>query len=625
VCGIAGIAAFAGQGVSEERLLRMRDAMAHRGPDDVGTWISVNRQQGLAHRRLAIIDLSPGGKQPMRGSRGQSRIVLNGEIYNYRELRSELAALGWSFRTESDTEVLLAAYGEWGDRCVEKLDGMFAFGLIDEERGCLVLARDRAGEKPLYLRQTASGVAFASELKAILVLEDVERKIDTRALNFYLSYGYVPAPLAVVAGIEKIPPATQVTIDLMNGTRRERAYWSLPRLTDTQASEVELEQELDRLLARAVRMQMVADVPVGISLSGGVDSSLITAFAARVSSKPLRTFTATFPDARRYDEAGFARTVANYFGTDHHELVVGRDIAVDLPEMIRQFDEPLADSSLLPTFAISRLTRQHVTVALGGDGGDELFGGYSIYGQTLRLAKLSARVPRGVRNITGRLALAALPVGWRGRNLMASLRRDLRYQHVTATSVFGEYDRLRLVSGEVRERIGDAIGEPEMVRYARISSSDPLDWMTRSDFASYLPGDILAKVDRASMRVALEMRSPWLDRQVMEFAFGAVPTDLKFRAGRSKELPKRLARRLLPKELNVDRKQGFSIPLEQWIAHDWRERLDAATAALVDGGVVRRSAVNALTMGQERGRSNSTRLFSLLMLGGWMETYRMSL
>jgi len=208
---------------------------------------------------------------------------------------------------------------------------------------------------------------------------------------------------------------------------------------------------------------------------------------------------------------------------------------------------------------------------------------------------------------------------------MASLRGDLRYQHVAATSVFGEYDRLGLVSGEVRRRIGDALGEPEVVRYARFSSNDPLDWMTRGDFASYLPGDILAKVDRASMRVALEMRAPWLDRQVMEFAFGSVPTDLKVRDGRSKELPKRLARRLLPKELDVDRKQGFSIPLERWIAHEWRETLDAATTALVDAGVVRRSAVDALTVGQEHGRSNSTRLFSLLMLGGWMETYRMSL
>ena len=401
MCGIAGVVSR--KASSDSRWLEpARRSLLHRGPDAEGEWRSIDGFAALAHTRLSIIDLSPSGAQPMVDGSGLRCIVFNGEIYNFLELRTELAALGHQFRSKSDTEVILAAYREWGDGCVERLDGMFAFALYDSAARQLFMARDRAGEKPLYYRLSEGVLSFASELKALMEDPSLERRIDPSALDCYLYMGFVPGERCILLGCNKVPPAHALRFDLQTGQLRVWRYWSAPRgpVADD-CDEIELLEELEALLAGAVRRQMIADVPVGILLSGGIDSSLVTAMAARTGST-LRTYTARFPEASEFDETEHARLIAR-LSTEHVELSVGRP-SVDIMQILsRQFDEPVVDSSMIPTYLICRSVREHCKVALGGDGGDELFGGYRHYNRLLWLRDQVAWIPRPVRSA------AALP------------------------------------------------------------------------------------------------------------------------------------------------------------------------------------------------------------------------
>jgi asparagine synthase (glutamine-hydrolysing) len=378
MCGITGIVDCDGVG-DRAPLAAMRDTLRHRGPDDSGEWWSADGRVGLGHRRLAVIDLSPGGHQPMSDETGTT-IVFNGEIYNYRELRTELETAGHCFRSRSDTEVILKAYAAWGADCLARLDGMFAFALMDAQAGRLFMARDRAGEKPLYYSMTGRRMTFASELKALMAHPATPRRIDAAALDAYLAYGHVQGSLCILAGVHKLPAAHALTFDVASGAVHIWRYWDLPpEAPDTTASLDSLAQELESLMEAAVRRQLVADVPVGVLLSGGIDSGLVTALAARVSDRPIRTFTMTVPGHPGLDEAPFARAVAQHCGTVHTELAA-ESVSFDLlPMLARQYDEPLGDSSIVPTYAVCRLIREHATVAFGGDGGDELFGGYPHY------------------------------------------------------------------------------------------------------------------------------------------------------------------------------------------------------------------------------------------------------
>ena len=375
MCGIVG---FAGrEAIDQEQLRTMCATLSHRGPDSSGEWYAADGTVGLAHQRLAIIDLSPGGHQPMASGDRTVHIAFNGEIYNYLELKQELVSAGHSFRSASDTEVILEAYKRWGEGFVEHLGGQFALALYDEEKRVLFLTRDRAGEKPLFIWNTPRRIVWASELKAILAFPDAPRRIDHDALQYYLALGYVPGDMCIFQGMRKVAPGTILRVDVQTGEIRSRRYWDLPEYAEGSParSAEELEAELGDLLLESVRRQMIADVPVGVLLSGGVDSSLITAMAARISSKPVKTFTVTFPGHGTFNEAPFAATVARHFGTDHTELAAPAVQSDILPMLMRQYDEPIADSSIVPTYLVSRLIRQHATVALGGDGGDELFGG----------------------------------------------------------------------------------------------------------------------------------------------------------------------------------------------------------------------------------------------------------
>jgi len=616
MCGLVGTATTTPQS-DRGWLATSRDTLMHRGPDDAGEWWSDCGRVGLAHRRLSILDLSPFGRQPMRRPDARLSIVFNGEIYNFADLRSELERLGHSFRTLSDTEVLLAAYAQWGTACLTRLNGMFAFALFDEPRQRLFLARDRAGEKPLFYNFSGSSLYFASELKALLAHPALHRRIDAEALDCYLATGLVPGDRCILQGYRKLPPGHAMTFDLCEGAARVWRYWQLPELdprADT-ADDSALLDELDVLLEDAVGRQLVADVPVGVLLSGGLDSSLVTAMAVRRSNK-VRTFNISFPGHGHLDESLHARLVARHFSTNHTELMAEPTSAELLPLLVRQFDEPMVDSSMFPTFLVSRLMRQHCTVALGGDGGDELFAGYNHYSRLLWMQQRSGAVPAPLRRLMAHGAERLLPPGLKGRNYLQSLGIDLRDGLPLLVSYFDATTRRRLMRRHATHPL-----VAEHIHGARVPrQTDLLQRATRMDFENYLADDILVKVDRASMLNSLEVRAPLLDVRVIEFAFGKVPSRLKATQSEKKILLQRLAARLLPPEFDRKRKQGFSIPLANWLkAGPFRDLFwDTLTCndVLFDSSTVR-----GLLKGQDRGFSNGERLFALVQFELWRKCY----
>lgn len=621
MCGFVGVAASVPQ--NEGTWLTTACAtLRHRGPDDAGSWWSEDGRVGLGHRRLAILDLSQAGHQPMHlEGRGLS-IIFNGEIYNFQELRGSLDGLGYRFKSHSDTEVLLAAYDAWGTDCLAKLNGMFAFALFDGPRRRVFLARDRAGEKPLFYHASGGKVYFASELKALLANPALPRRIDASALDCYLAMGYVPGNRCILEGFSKLPPAHAMTFDLDTGGLNVWRYWELPQL-DSQAAadtidEAALLNELEALLEDAVGRQLVADVPVGILLSGGVDSSLITAMAVRRSSKVL-TFCIGFPGSSG-DETEHARLVARHFGTVHTELAAQPGTADLIPQLARQFDEPMVDSSMIPTWLVSNLVRQHCTVALGGDGGDELFGGYGHYNRLLWTQAKMGALPLPVRRAASIGATALLPTGFKGRNWIQALATDFRYDVPLIANYFDPNARRQLLPGRTRPQ-----PDAEQIFAQRVPrGGDLLQRATRMDFNNYMAEDILVKVDRSAMANSLEVRAPFLDYRLIEFAFGKVPSHMKTTRTARKIILKRLCERLLPPEFDKQRKQGFSVPMAAWLKQGpfrelfWSVLLDSQT-------VFDKSAVTSLLKGQDNGYGNGERLFALVQFELWRREYDVTL
>lgn len=620
MCGIVGSASINPQ--SNRTWLRIsRDILTHRGPDDAGEWWSGDLRVGMAHRRLSILDLSPLGHQPMYLHGREITIVFNGEIYNFAELRRELEQCGHGFRSHSDTEVLLAAYAEWGTDCLSRLNGMFAFAIYDACQQRLFFARDRAGEKPLFYWLAGGTLYFASELKALLAHPDLPRRIDPEAMDCYLTMGFVPGYRCILQGYHKLPPAHAMTFDLRQGAVQVWRYWQLPDLGgDIGAiNENVLLDELETLLEDAVSRQLVADVPVGILLSGGVDSSLVTAMAVRRSSR-VRTFSIGFAGHGDLDETPHARLIARHFGTEHIEMMAEPTTSDLLPTLACQFDEPMVDSSMFPTWLVTRLVRQYCSVALGGDGGDELFGGYKHHSRLLWMQQRLAHIPSWLRHSISLAAERWLPVGLKGRNYLQGLDMDLRKSLPLIANYFDATTRRRLMQGHS--------GHPiiaEAICAGRIPSQpDLLQRVTRMDFQDYLAEDILVKVDRTSMLNSLEVRAPLLDLRVIEFAFGRVPSYLKATISDRKILLKRLATRVLPPEFDKQRKQGFSIPLAEWLKVGpfrelfWNTLL--SQDCIFDGITVR-----SLLQGQDRGRNNGERLFALVQFELWRKHYGVSL
>jgi len=616
MCGIVGIVSRL-HAVDRELLVAAATRMRHRGPDGDGVWIAPDRTVGFAHRRLAVVDLSSNAAQPMLSPDGTSVIVFNGEIYNFRDVRAELAAKGFTFRTESDTEVLLTAYRVWGEACLDRLVGMFAFAIADLSRREVFLARDRVGEKPIFYRADGNGIVFASELKALLELPGTDRVVDPDALNAYLALGYVPADACILRGVRKLPAAHALLVPMDSGLPRVWQYWTLPD-EEAPPGRHDLQDELERRLRASVRSQLLADVPVGVLLSGGLDSSLITAVAASESARPIRTFSVAFPGHGTLDESAHARLVAGAFSTIHTELVVDAGAVGVLPALAAQFDEPMADSSMIPTYLLSRAVREHVTVALGGDGGDELFGGYPHYSWLLRLESLKRWAPASARRVIAGCA-QRLPEGVRGRNYLTGFGQDLGSAIAHTNLYFNERAR-RAMLANFAERLGQPWNAPEQLRAsAGTGALSATGRMRRSDFRTYLPDDILVKVDRASMLASLEVRAPFLDHRLCEFAF-ALPSDVTVNERDRKILLRGLARKLLPPSFDSVRKQGFSLPLNDWLRGAWRPLIDAALDDLPAEWVSRRE-VAAVQSGFQAGLASSQRVFALAILSLWRREY----
>lgn len=624
MCGIAGL--LSPHGVPEGVLAAMSACLAHRGPDDHGLWLAPDPGNpggpatvGLAQRRLSIVDLSPLGHNPMPRGDGRLCITYNGEVYNFQALRAELEASGERFRSQSDTEVVLAAYDRWGTACLDRFLGMFAFALWDAPKKRFFLARDRLGKKPLYYARYAGRFAFASELKAFLQDPEFPREIDPEALGLYLRFGYVPAPFSIYRAARKLPPAHFALWEPESGSLRVERYWdpvALARNGPLTIGEREAEERLDALLTDAVRLRMIADVPLGAFLSGGIDSSLVVALMQESSARPVKTFTIRFENAA-FDEADHAAAVARHLGTEHSEETCTasemRDVLDTLPDM---FDEPFADSSAIPTYMLSRMTRRHVAVALSGDGGDELFFGYPRYVLNAR-ARWLLDSPRAIREGVARVA-ASFPA-----------RRLRRAAEVLLHDDADRY--LRFVARFRSEEVAALTGRPVPPYPAYLEASAGVEHLPSVerpplvDLVTYLPEDILVKVDRASMAVGLEARAPLLDHHVAEFAL-RLPLALKWRGGTTKWLLRRLLYRRVPRSL-VDRpKMGFGVPLADWLNGPLRARMEELLAgpALRALGLDERAARGlweAFLAGRELRSSSVWALFALL---AWAERWKPS-
>jgi len=608
MCGILG---WIGTGISRGDFAAQLDLLHHRGPDAEGIWEDPARGVLLGHRRLSIIDLSPTGAQPMKDASGRWVIIYNGEIYNFEDLRADLESRGIHFHGRSDTEVLLEAYKHWGGECLAHLNGMFAFAIYDKGNATtppsLFLARDRAGEKPLYYVRQGSSLRFASEPKAL----GHRRGLDLHALNHYLAIGCYPGELCFQEGMRKLRPGWAATFSPTDGAWREWCWWTLPtERAPEQADPEVLADEMGELLNDSVRRRLISDVPVGVFLSGGLDSSLVTAAAARVSGAKVKTFTIKVP-ATGFDESPYARLVASHFGTDHHELTADAASLSVLDDMANFLDEPLADSSLLPTFLVSRLTRQHVTVVLGGDGGDELFGGYPHVRRAIRGVQAAGWVP-GIFWQTVASAASRLPIGMKGRNRALSWREGPLLERVWGSAGFDVVARERLFTPEARAELGNVDAPERRQRSVFVYRRDPVDALCRFDFSTVMVDDYLVKVDRASMMHSLEVRVPFLDPRLVDFAFTKVPSMWKCNGQETRRIERVLARRWLPEALDINRKQGFSIPLGDWFRSSGAKQIRERLAGLPE--VIDRGAVESLIQGHMAGRANSNRLFALVML-----------
>jgi asparagine synthase (glutamine-hydrolysing) len=554
----------------------------------------------------------------MVSSDGRYVIVFNGEIYNHHELRQILVSKGVQFRGHSDTEVLLAAFKEWDAGCLSRLRGMFAFAIYDSLAESVFLARDRAGEKPLFWAPWNSGLLFASELKALCADPRFHPKLSAQGLAFYLSFGYVPGDYCILDGVQKLKPAHYMRWSVRSGTAEVARYWGVPDPAPKSAEELEhLVDELEGLLGSAVKEQLEADVPVAVLLSGGLDSSIVTALAARVSGAPIRTFTVSIPGHTRYDEGRFGRQISEHFRTDHLELPIDSSSLDIVPKLAYQFDEPIADSSMIPTYLLAKTVSQVCKVVLGGDGGDELFGGYRMYQGALQQDRIRRGLPRFLRNAISVGAERLLPIGTAKRNGLIGLRGDLSDGVSQIGVMFGERDWAAL-SPWLGGRRADVL--PRLWRRALVEPKRALPGAAMvADFGSYLPDDILTKVDRASMLCSLEVRAPMLDCRVIEFAYRSVPNELRATRAERKILLKHLGRRLLPRNFDIDRKQGFSIPVSSWLTpaviRRWWDECREEIRSLFD---LQADAV-------PRNEGAYHRLFQLMMITYWTKHYGVAL
>jgi asparagine synthase (glutamine-hydrolysing) len=630
MCGIGGFLAFgtAAEADLEARLWRMVALLRHRGPDDEGVW--TDGRVGLAHTRLSIIDTSPAGHQPMASADGAVWITFNGEIYNFTEIGRELEARGYRFRGRSDTEILVNGWHAWGPRVFGRLRGMFALALWDRRSRQLVLARDRLGKKPLYWAQTRSGLVFGSEIKALLTWPDLPRTPDLAAIDRYLSLQYVPAPQTAFEGVRKLPAAHYLAFTAVHGaiaTAEPVRYWHLPvpQAAARPRPPAELRNELTALLEESVRYRLVADVPLGAFLSGGIDSSAVVAMMARAGGGRIKTFSIGFT-AREYDEVRYARIVAERYGTDHQECVVEPDAVAVLPRLVWHYGEPFADPSAIPTYCVAELARRSVTVALTGDGGDECFLGYNRYRAMRHLAQLDRR-PRW-RRIGLERALALAPPALERRFRLSRIREALRaaddrpaQRYAPTVAFFGDDDKEAGYGEALRDRLGESVFDVLAPYFAE--TGNLVAGANRADIHTYLPDDLMVKVDVATMAHGLEARSPLLDHVLIEWA-ARVPTEAKLARGVTKALFRSAMRPHLPRAILTRPKRGFGCPVDHWFRGTLRELAydTLLSRAAEERGLFRPGYVRRLLDEHCAARRNHhTRLWALLMLELWFRMW----
>ena len=600
-------------------LERMCAALEHRGPDSRGLFVEDG--VGLGIQRLRVVDLVTGD-QPIYNEDRSVVVVLNGEIYNFRELRDRLRSRGHRFATEGDTETIVHAYEEYGVDCVRHLHGMFAFALWDKRRRRLLIARDRIGKKPLFYTLAGGGLSFASELRSLMEDQDVPRRVDPRAVDYFLAHGYVPAPLSIFKDVRKLPGAH--TLVLEDGKATIERYWRLDFSQKLRVSDPrELHEPIREHLRAATRRRMVADVPVGAFLSGGIDSSAVVAAMAETSANPVRTFSIGFT-TEAFDELRYARRIAELFGTEHHEFVVSPDAIEMVPKIVRQYGEPFADPSAIPSFYLSQLTRSHVTVALNGDGGDESFGGYSRYAANRlagRLDRLPASLRRAMAAPAGRLGGGDVAsVSNKARRLMETLPLTPLERYERYVSWLSESRRSALYQDDFAALVRRSPDDGLLTRaWEEASGTDVIDVMLEVDSTTFLPGDLIPKIDIATMAYALEARSPLLDHQLLEFA-ASIPADLKVRGTEKKWIFRQALRGWVPDDILDRPKQGFTVPIGDWFRNDLR---DLARDVLLDPGTLDRgyfkpSTVRSMLDRHSAGDGAQTNpLWALFMFELW--------
>jgi asparagine synthase (glutamine-hydrolysing) len=621
MCGIAGVVSTTRESnISEALVHHMCEQIVYRGPDDEGLYVA--NGAGLGMRRLSIIDLA-GGHQPVFNEDRTAWTVFNGEIYNFPDLRPELESRGHQFRTHSDTEVIIHQYEETGADCVNKLRGMFGLAIYDKTKHKLILARDRLGKKPLHYALHKGNLYFASEIKSILAVVPELAEVNSQGLLEYLYYGYVPDSTCVFTGIHKLPAG--YILEFENGKLTIRQYWDLPAYnTHTPKSEEESLEELEHRLFEATKIRLISDVPLGAFLSGGIDSSTVVALMARASSGPVKTFSIGFKKDD-FNEAKWARVVANKFGTEHHEMILEPDVVQTVEHLTSSLEEPFGDSSMLPTYYVSQMARQHVTVALSGDGGDEMFGGYDRY-RIHAGRRIFERIPAWARKFYRDHVFPRVPNGMRGRAFSYNASLPWQERYVDQLSFLPSFERdTPILSRDFREILKRSEDPGNALRrhFAKTPAEDPVDQLLYVDTKTYLVGDILTKVDRMSMLNSLEVRVPILDHVFVEWVTG-LPSAWKLRGNQQKYIFRKLAERVgVPREAIDRQKQGFTLPLTYWMRNELKERLMILLEPrTLDRGYFVASGVRKLMDDHiVRGRGNTARIWRLLMFELWHRNF----
>ncbi len=624
MCGIAGMVSLNGAPVDQGVLDRLTDALEHRGPDGRGTFIDGN--VGLGHRRLSIIDLTNGGSQPMRSEDGTLTLIFNGEIYNFQELRTMLETSGHHFHSRSDTEVLLHMYQEFGPACLSHLRGMFAFAVLDRKRQTLFIARDRVGKKPLLYFQERGVFAFASEIKALRTLSECPREVDWESIHHFLTMMYLPSPQTGFHGLKKLPAAHSLTLDLATGTEKVERYWELRYDTDEKTSLPEWEEKIRSTLEESVRLRMIADVPVGAFLSGGLDSATVVAIMSKLSPHPVKTFTIGSADAQ-FNELPQAELTAKAFHTDHHPIMLHADIVHLLPELVRTYEQPFADPSVIPTYLVARETRSHVTVALNGDGGDENFMGYARY-PILRFSQKWARMPGFLHAITRTgtnlfHSLSHSTLSYRARRFERTIGMPWEKRYLQYLSFFTEEEKRGLYRDGGRNFPRTDEFYAALTARARGRAHDTLHQAMSMDLDTYLADDLLPKVDMGTMAHSLEARSPLLDHHLLELT-ARLPVRYQMRGGTRKWILRRIVKDLLPPEILQKPKTGFRLPLNTWFRNDLR---DFVSERILEGSpelwqMFDREKVAAFLDEYHEGNVDySDHVWALLWLSEWMRQY----